>query len=92
MIEKVFLNQTITIGLAGNIDVTGAVNEIRYINPRGERGVFDTPVEVHGKSRIRTKTKLTIPGKWTVWAHTTFSNGDSFPSTSYSFTVFEEGK
>jgi hypothetical protein len=87
--SKIYVDQTVTIELVSDTNISAATNKIKYKKPNGATGEWLTPT-LTGNYTLSYKTTLDISGWWTFWVHSTWGT-DVIPSTVASLEVYVEG-
>jgi hypothetical protein len=98
---KIFKSQTklriqVDLDLDATEDIVGATPVlIKYIKPDGTEGSFTATIEDAFKGIIYydivSVSDIDVVGKWTLWAHITFSSGKIAAGEPFIMEVFNEG-
>lgn len=94
---KIYSGQSaLTIRLTTNQDITGASAVlIKYKKPSGVTGYWTAAITTAATGVISytmaDTSQLDETGKWTFWAHVTFSDGKVAPGEPIEKWVYDEG-
>lgn len=90
MKDRIPVSQPVTISCHSNMDVTKAVNQVWFKNPKGQVGIFDTISWIEDKKKVRICTPLPIPGIWKIWLVTEFpGKRKKYISSSFCLKVYK---